>query len=430
MLITLIYSKLKISIYRKMKLSLEEIPNLLLNKLSKYPTIVYFGVGSEFNPGSTDSNNSSNQKNITPWTPAKNQQFPLFLQNFKYKNPEIQLLIVLIDPAISEIPYIVQETSSWYSGTFNNVSSYSNLFESYEFKITVCTIKTYVGFGKENLNEYSVLNMLTDSANLIFENDALMFYHDFSGNNPSIASKAVSKYFEHLPKELYNSKICIDLSHGHEGDCFPSLDQPYLYPIISKEDYLIYTSPFNVRPHEKIRIFSKFMQLKNQEDISNYTENISNISEFKINLFDEPDTDLLLYIQLKNLNKLEIESIKNSVFPILRQMIDIEEKLPDLKWALNNLEKLKLDHEDLNDKYLSIIELIELSKNGEQLREIRQKIKIECYNIIEYFLIKLCESYNLDTYNIGICMEQLKLCLNPYDLANIYKKIYETNTLI
>ncbi len=425
-----------------MKLSLEEIPNLLLDKISRSPTIVYFGVGSEFNPGSefnlesesnlSEVNNTSNQQNVTPWTPAKNQQFPLFLQNFKFKNPDVELLIVLIDPVISKIPFVVQETSSWYSGTFVKKSGVSNLFESDEFKITVCTIKKHVGFGKENVNEYSVFNMLTDCANLVIENDGLMFYHDFSGNNPSIASKAVSKYFQHLPKELYNSKICIDFSHGHEGDCFPSLDQPYLYPIISKEEYLIYTNPQNIKPYDKIRIFNKFNQSQKISDTSEIPVilDTQNISEFKINLFEEPDIDLLLYIQVKNLNKLEIESLKNSVFPILRQLKDTEEKLPDFEWALNNLEQLQLDHEHLNDKYLGIKELIEFAKNGEQLREIRQRIKVECYKIIEYFLIKLCESYSLDTYNIGMCMEQLQLCSNPYDMANIYKKIYEINKLI
>lgn len=426
-----------------MKINIEDIPRLLSTSLSRSPTIIYFGVGSEFYPRLEDRINTNHQE-VTPWSPSKNQQFPLFLQNFKCKNSGVKLLIILIDPLISERPFIVQETFSWYSGSFENVSGFTNLFDSTEFGISVCTIKNYVDFDKINDNVYSVINMLTDCANLVLENNALMFYHDYSGIDPSIASRAVSKNFQHLPSDLYKSKICIDISNGQEGDCSPSLDMPRLYPIILIDHELIYKNPKNMTTEEKRRIFNKFREnnkneiltdVDDQSDTSNSsnisnTSNTSNISKYKINLFDEIDIDLLLYIQLKSLNELEIKSVNNSVFPILRQLIDSEEQLPDFEWALYNLRQLQIDNENIKENYIRISELIKLLKNGEQFREIRQEIKLECYRIIEYFMINLCVSYGLDSGIIGIFMEELYSCDKPYDLANIYKKFYIINRLV
>ncbi len=346
------------------RLNINLIPETIYNKVSSGPTIVYFGVGSEFNPRDPnsmqlDENNNQNRLGATPWEPNKNQQFPLFLQNFKYRNPDINILIILIDMVMSERPFIVTESDRFYSGDWAN-DGYSNVFESRDNNITVCTFRETLSYSDDK--NYNPIPILLQSIQLVMAHNSLLFYHDFSGINSYVIDSLIRKSLQEVPVEDYRNKICIDISRGMEGDCFPSMDSPHLYPIIKREGSLIHLDPRNLSPIEKTRLYQKFYTSTNTEIMYN---------RYKVELFDEENIDLILFEQLKHLNEVEIYRVSNGVFPIIRQLPKMDnEPLPDFKYAIGFLNSLSTDYPEIMEHCLNIKRLYKESKDCKELIEI------------------------------------------------------------
>lgn len=401
------------------RLDINHIPQIIYDKVSTGPTIIYFGVGSEFDPKEPNSinteNNNQNQIKISPWEPSKNQQFPLFLQNFKYRNPDVNILIILIDMVMSERPFVVRENERFYSGDWKNYP-YSNVFQSEQNNITVCTFRETLSYTDNN--NYNPISMLVQSIQLVLVHDSLLFYHDFSGINSYIVDNLVRKNLQGVSLEDYRNKICIDISRGLEGNCFPSMDSPHLYPVLKREGSLIHVDPRNLSPIEKTRLYQKTC-----------TDIMSD--DYKVELFCEENVDLILFEQLKYLNQVEIYRISNAIFPIIRQLPNLDDKpLPKFEYAIGFLDSLSSDYPEIMDQYLNIKRLIGNSKDSQELVEIKIKLKELAYDIIEIFMNTISRDYGISNDTIYELYNKLKTHPNLYQLSTIYKDFFKSKGLI
>ncbi len=402
-------------------LNISQIPNFIESKIGDIPTIVYIGVGSEFLPRDRESNLDNNEDigpNVKIWEPNENQQFPLFLQNFKLFNPDVQIIILLIDGVIRKKPLIVQETDRFYSGQWSN-PIFPNVFES-EHLITVATFRNNIDWHNLSNNIFNPLEILINLIKTIQSNNSLLFYHEFTGLDVSCVENLVIK---EMSSTYDRNKICIDISRGQDGDCFPNFSKPLLYPIIEKingNNELIHLDPRMIDSNQKLRLFQD-VKYKNLHIDKNY----------QINLFDSINIDLILYMQLISFNKIIIEKLCNSVFVIMRQIKYDSSPLPDLSIGTSALKFLSYEFTDIVDMENRIFELINNSNSSnDKMIETKSKIVDECYNIVIYFVKQICLHYSVSEYDVEILVIEMRNTTNLYNLANVYKNFFLSKNII
>ena len=400
-------------------LTINQIPDFIQTKVGDIPTIVYIGVGSEFLPRDREPNlseSSETYSNVKIWEPNQNQQFPLFLQNFKLFNPDVQIIILLIDGVIRTKPLIVQETDRFYSGTWTN-DYFPNVFES-EQLITVATFKNNIDWHNLSNNPINPINMLIQLIKNIESTNTILFYHEFTGLDVSIVENQVMKK---LGNSYDRNKVCIDISRGEIGDCFPDFSTPILYPIINKcnnTNQLIYMDPRNIDLDYKLDLYQKINNLNPDKNL-------------RINLFDRVQSESILYIQLTGLNKVIINKVCNSVFVILRQIKINSEPIPDLSASVESIKYLSYEFIDIFDIVVHICKLItNCNKDKETIMENKIAIINLCYDIIVYFAKKLYLNYSTNEMAIEDLVIEMKNTTNLYNLANVYKNFFIRRNLM
>jgi hypothetical protein len=316
---------------------------------------------------------------------------------------------------ISECPFIVKEKNRFYSGEWINIM-YSNVFDCIENKITVCTFRNEISFTKPEY--YNPLDILILSVKLVLSYDSLLFYHDFSGINPNIAENYVKKNIKEIPIEVYRSKICIDISRGMEGNCFPSFDRANLYPIIKRNKKLLHIDPRILGPEEKKKLYQKF-RLKRFDGFN-----------YKIKLFENENVEYILFEQLIEINKIDVLRISNAIFPIIRQLQSNNDPLANFTWSIEYLKYILDDYPEIKENYLNIINQIEYSKHTTELIEIKSDINEQCYIILKYFIKNICNSFGLSIHLSNDLIDRLKNHPNLYQLNTIYKEFFESHYLI
>ncbi len=400
-------------------LTINQIPDFIQTKVGDIPTVIYIGVGSEFLPRDRESNlseSSESYSNVKIWEPNQNQQFPLFLQNFKLYNPDVQIIILLIDGVIRTKPLIVQETDRFYSGRWTN-DYFPNVFES-EQLITVATFKNNINWHNLSENLINPLNMLIQLIKNIESTNTILFYHEFTGLDVSIVENQVIKKLG----ESYNrNKVCIDISRGEIGDCFPDFSSPNLYPIINKcnnTNKLIHMDPRNIDLDYKLDLYQKINNLNPDKNL-------------RINLFDTIQSDTILYLQLACLNKVIINKVCNSVFVILRQIKINPEPIPDLSASVEAIKYLSYEFMDIFDIISHVCKLIiNCNKDKEKIMENKIIITNLCYDIIVYFAKKLYSNYSTNEMAIEDLVVEMKNTTNLYNLANVYKNFFIRRNLM
>jgi hypothetical protein len=414
-------------------LELERIPELIQNVISG-PTIVYWGIGAEFKPKEINSlisfgdeenkmeienTTESNTNNDSGWKPELNQQFPLFLQNFVVRNPDVRILIILIDQVQSRKPYIVRENDKFYSGNWTN-NKYANLYESVEYPISVATFRQTIGWDTTKFQYghyvFNIKDIFELSAQVVLANNALMFYHEYTGLDTS----RIEKFINPELKMCFHNKICIDISCGSEGECFPKFDDPHMYPIIRMGTYrnLEWVNPRTLDSSEKTRLLNVSKSNEDNNEIDN-----------KIRLFEEVPTDYILISQLKKINLSIFIELSNTLFVILRQLDSTNRKVPDFEWILNQMSRLTLINPDIKNFHEEIVSLVGSSTDSTNNIRIKEQIKINCYNILSYFVNTIINEYALDTSIINHLIEEID-SKSPYQKVNEFKRFLTEISLI
>lgn len=369
------------------------LDNYINEYIKNNPTIIYIGVGTEF----------TNYENKDKWNYEDNQQLPSFLFDAKIKYMEYKLLIILIDPNISNPPYIINSTDSFLDNSWIKSNIYTNLFES-SFGIDVICIKEFItwGFHKNYESEYyDIENMMINICKKISDTkiNSLLFYHEFTGKNTIFLEYEIKKKFNYDDK-----KICIDITRGSNLSCYFILSNPENYPIIKVDNNnLIYNNPEYISEIEKKSIITQYKNFKiNLDYFSIHNLNFNKISN-NINEF-------ILNCQIIKIDTISFDIIKNSIITLIRQFYTLSDddlfykKISVYNYTFPTLsfrfKFIKSNIDDINNNFNLINELNEEKETNNNYKEIfiniKKDILNQLFNLLEIILKNILYKYNLD----------------------------------
>lgn len=395
---------------------------MFIHELKKYlikyiesnePKIIYFGIGSEFY-------NSNNKVNV--WKLNENQQFPLFLHDFKVEHMDVQIIIILIDINMSYKPYLITEPNRFYSNSWTQDEQYLNIFKS-KHKIDVISIKEEVywdDYEKVNITELNnFTRLIIYLSEVISKSDnCLLFYHEFTGKN-------VHKFENMIYNFCYNfnfEKICIDITRGSDFSCYFDLSKPESYPIITYfENKLKYINSKMLKLKLKKYICTKYINYKK-----------------KYNKHELNDKDYLLYRQIIQENLIVVKLLNNTVVPFIR-ICEIEPTLfisRDMSKFIKDFTYLDYIQQNkeiskclLNSKttFYKIIKFINNDDFKHKLEcNVNIKLDEKFSQLIKSFLENLYEIIDLIIFKMGLSFNlkdnlPYQLCWNIRNIKDKYK---------
>ena len=269
-------------------LYLDNLMEYIKNHIKNNSTIIYFGIGSMFY---SNNNNDNNE-----WEYKNNQQFPPFLCDAKNKFIEINILIILIDPAFEYLisPYIVNDCKNFLYNSWTKSSTFINLYES-TLGVSVIYIKKRISWDNLNNDEFFNIKPLIINLCEFISNpeiDALLFYHEFTGENVIRLEQIIKKSkINNQSIEFDNNKICIDITRCADLSCYFNLTNPENYPIITfdnnKLKYLNLTNFSNMEIKEIISKHKKFTFDVNNNDKNIIYKKELEIRKYRMNKYPE-----------------------------------------------------------------------------------------------------------------------------------------------
>lgn len=401
-------------------------------------SIIYIGVGTYYD-------NSDNKC----WNYEENQQFPPFLHDFKSKNINVPILIILIDPAFDPnemTPFVVNSNDQFYSHSWTKSTKYPNLFNS-SLGIDVITISDKVEWGNETDEEPKLTSfeqLMVNLSNIISEPkiNSLLFYHEFTGSNIMRLENIV----KNKTIAFDSNKICIDITRGSNVSCFFNLSNPEFYPIISSDEHdkLIYVNPFTLPIEQKKLLIAKYKKFTDGfENLSaecNFHKNKPN------NLFDT-NPDIILCFQIMKVDKIIFNIISDGLIPLIRYLSVFENTnyshsnnkiwFQYLDNLLSYIGSLNL----VNENLMQMINYIENAKSGlyiigevnyhnvissfissdEIIDDYRNMIINQLFIIIKCVLIKILFKYKINIITIEDFIKNLKEQSDIYNMVPYYK---------
>jgi hypothetical protein len=395
---------------------------LIKNIESNEPKIIYFGIGSEFY-------NSNNKTNF--WKSNENQQFPLFLHDFKEEHMDVQIIIILIDINMSCTPYLITEPNKFYSNSWIQDEEYLNIFRS-KYKIDVISIKDEINwdeFEKVNITElYNFTRLIIYLSEIISKSDnCLLFYHEFTGKN-------VHKFENMINNFCYNfnfEKICIDITRGSDFSCYFDLSKPESYPIITYfENKLKYINPNMLKLKQKKKICTKYINYLKK----NNKNELNELSDSKIYY----DKEFILYRQIIQDNLIILKLLNNTVVPFIRICViestlfitrDMSKFIKEFTY-LDYIQQNKEISECLLNAKTTFYKIIKYINENDLKKKLEFKIDIkidENFNqLINCFLENLYETIDLIIFKIGLSFNikddlTYQLCWNIRNIKDKYK---------
>jgi hypothetical protein len=411
-------------------LNLKNLKDYIVNYINlNNKSIIYFGIGTYF------YKNSKNE-----WNYEENQQFPPFLHDYKLKNIDMPILIILIDPSfLNNKPYIVESSNNFLDNSWTNSNKYNNLFES-KLGINVISISDYVLWGnncKEHNIEHNIEQILIELIEYISNPNinSLLFYHEFTGNNNS----ELEYILKNKTCNFDQNKICIDITKGSDNLlCYFNLSNPVNYPIILTQNFkLKYSNQITMSNIEKINILKKYKKFTIGFN-SLYEENINNciFSKNKVNYLIDKSEEMIICFQIVNFDLMIINLILEYLIPLIRQFYIFKNKK---KFGTNMygiicfnsfklyLKELNIDHIINNFKLFDYINQNNFdddndnddddNNNFDNMKEI---LLNQLYNLLEEILQIILNKYCIPNNTIEEIIINLKIIENKYDLIKIY----------
>jgi hypothetical protein len=419
----------------------DNLTDYIKNYIKNNSTIIYFGIGTMF---------YSNNRDNHDWEYKNNQQFPPFLCDAKNKFLEINILIILIDPAFeySNSPYIVNDCKNFLNNSWSKSLTFINLYES-TLGVNVIYIKKGISWDNLNNDEFfNIKPLIIDLCEFISnpEIDALLFYHEFTGKNVIRLEQIIKKSKINNNNIVFdNNKICIDITRGADLSCYFNLTDPENYPIIifdnNKLKYLNLTNFSNIEIKEIVSKHKKFtFDSNNNEKIKIFDKNETNF------LIDKSN-ELIIYFQIIKSDEININLILNSIVTTIRQFYTITNYnlLGMNMWGVKFFENLQVNLPFLNFdniyKFLKIIDeyhqiYSHTNKNTENeiiyfnsIDEIKIKIINELYLLLKNSLEYIIEKYITETSEIDEIINLMKNSNNKYDIIKLVKNFINCKIL-
>lgn len=363
------------------------------------------------------------------WSFDKNQQFPLFLHDFKSKNTEIPILIILIDPAfnLNIPPYIVNSTDQFYSGSWEKSKINSNHYHS-TLGIDVIVISDIIAWG-ENLQRkkdcFDFENFMVNLCNKVSEpkSNTLMFHHEFTGSNVL----ELEQLIKHKTQNFNPNKICIDITRGSDMSCYLNLSNPEFYPVISldKSNKLKYSNPDILSNDKKTHIISKYKKFTNGFEIIDST---CKYYPYKPNFLFATDPNIILCFQIIKSDKIIFKLISDELISLIRYLYICTDNtnLKNKMSCISHFNKLKIyinnfihNYDYINDMFLS--DTINLLEDNEIISHLKENVIDGLFDIIKNILVNIIIKYKINVITVEDFINNLKQLRNKYDMIPLYK---------
>jgi len=390
---------------------------------SNKSSIIYFSTGSYCH---ANKYQEELKTNISQWRFEENQQFPPFLHDYKFKNLDIPILIILIDPTFNDNPpYIVSSSDNFLDKSWSTSQDFSNLYLS-SFGLNVIKISDKILWGNkfiESQTDFNFEKLMIELCEYVSKplSNTILFYHEFTGSNVMMLEHYVRKN----TIEFNPNKICIDITRGADMSCYFNLSNPEFYPIITYDELnkLKYINPDMLTNDNKTYIIEKYSKFT-----TGFNDNLGDciFSKFNCNyLFQTPNEIILCFQIIKN-DQVILNYISNGILPLIRYFyVCNENKNFNLKiWSIQYLISLKnyiqnkCSIEYLDNKYttncldtlnnvIDNIKLIEeinqimLSDNpdyNENINFLKNEIIFNLYLIMKEVLVDIIIKYQINVF--------------------------------
>jgi len=414
---------------------------------SNVSSIIYFSTGSYFN---TNEHNQELNTNIRHWGFKDNQQLPPFLHDFKFKNLDITILIILIDQSFNdEPPYIVSSSDNFLEKSWTISQEFSNLYLS-SFGLNVIKISDKILWGDiciESQTDFNFEQLMVELCEYVSKplSNTLLFYHEFTGSNVILLEHLIRK----KTIQFNPNKICIDITRGADMSCYFNLSNPEFYPIITYDELnkLKYINPDMLTNDDKINIIVQYRKFT-----TGFNDNSQDSIFSKSNcnyLFQTPNEIILCFQIIKN-DQVILNYVMNGILPLIRYLnVCNENKNFNLQmWGIRHLISLKnyiqnkssiqyLDFKytttclNILNHVIDNIELIEeINKNeitdnpdyNENINFLKNEIIFNLYHIMQEILINIVIKYQINVFEVDELITEFRELKDKYNMINVYKK--------
>lgn len=410
-------------------------------------SIIYFSVGSYCH---ANKYNEELKTNIRQWGFEENQQIPPFIHDFKFKNLDVPILIILIDPAFNDNPpHIVSSSDNFLDKSWTTSQEFSNLYLS-SFELNVIKISDKILWGDKYVKTQTDFNfekLMIELCEYVSKpsHDSILFYHEFTGMN------VIS--LEHMLRkntiQFNSNKICIDITRGADMSCYFNLSNPEFYPIVTHDELnkLKYINPDMLSNYEKTNIIDRYKKFT-----SGFNDNLGDciFSKFDCNyLFQTPHEIILCFQIIKN-DQVILDYISNGVLPLIRYFYVCDEnKNFNLKmWGIQHMISLRnyienkcsteyLDHKyttnclNVLNQIIDNIKLIdEINQNeflnnpdyNENINFLKNEVIFNLFLIIKEVLVDIIIKYKINIFEVEKLITNLRELKDKYNMIDVYNK--------
>jgi len=379
--------------------SFSEIERVINEIPDKYPTVIYFGIGSHFCGYNFESSDKYDVRAVKSenWNHNLNQQYPVFLNRIKEMNRKIKIVIFLIDPAFKDVsyPYMINDENSYLKNTFVRVSA--NNFYSERYDVDVYYYSDFITWDSTTYREgYNITDFMCKYIDIISNKNAILTYHEFVGRD-------VYDFRKILRNKCFNyddRKICVDITNGRNLSCFIDLSEPENIPIIKLDIYnkLIYINPEEITSEEK-RIY----MIKGKE------EN---------NIFSD---EHIIYKQLESIMKTRLREIKEYVLPLYR-LINMELNVDMIKYYLKKVNEFMF--KESSEMMYNINYYVDIYIKF-QKEEDKKDLEDNIITMLRFIILKynfIC-SFTTEK-NINDMIEEMKVS-DKYKMTDLYYNFFK-----
>jgi hypothetical protein len=327
-----------------------------IRESDRHKRVIYISLGAAANMATI-----KDERKIVE--PMYMHQFPPTLSELENKHPDTTFHIILIDPLMESIPYIItDETGLKQSDEFIRCNEDVELYRHYTGNKTVYVIRKYASYIGNEEEKYCDINpLLRDLIGMSVCENSLFVFNDFSGRS----SNELATYYDEIkPVCEHLNHIIIGLNMRTEYGCYIDLTND-----MCKFAYFV--------DSEKIMVFNPYFYLLNDIDIDS-----CGISDD----IDDDDAKIIM-TQTQSIFETNKKKIKDGLLCVYRRtnMLTKGASIDFGRYELNqystrcgiNLQKLYEDkeyvklnnviREELIKEFEKIIKLHKINSDGETM---------------------------------------------------------------
>ena len=200
----------------------------------------------------------SHQDQVPGIEDKMNQQMPPWLVQLKCENPDMPILIVLMDPVFIRAGPLIDD--GIYGGSWGQCVVVEGVGSKWESAHGLELITTTLPASYEETRDYLNITLLLQSLAPCCTHNKLVVVADFTGRNLSIVQQLVNH------DELF---MCIDPTRGLDPGCFPDFDVPGLSPVFVNDGRgLRFKTISDITGHERHKIMNSRSELLTNDECS------------------------------------------------------------------------------------------------------------------------------------------------------------------